>query len=40
MFSTTHSLETHLLAIHKRKKVRHKIERDTSMKNQKNKRHN
>ena len=39
-FSTTESLESHDIAVHKKRKTKHKIERDPSMKNHKNKRHN
>ena len=40
MFPTTDSLETHVLAVHKKRKSKHTIERDPSMKNHKNKRNN
>ena len=39
-FSTMESFETHDIAVHKKRKTKHKIERDPSMKNHKNKRHN
>ena len=40
MFPNTDSLETHVLAVHKRRNSKHKIEKDPSMKNHKNKRYN
>ena len=39
-FPTAESLETHKIAVHRKGKSKHKIERDPSMKNHKNKRHN
>ena len=39
-FSTTEYLETHILAVHKKFKLKHKIERYPNMKNHKNNQYN
>ena len=40
IFTTNKSLESHETAVHKKRQSKHKIERDPSMKNHKNKRNN
>ena len=40
MLTTNKSLESHETAVHKKRQSKHKIERDPSMKNHKNKRNN